>query len=318
MDRHFGTADAYSHYLRPLGVHAHEVIANCEPLQAAWAREHGFRPTWRLRRLAPGEQLVAAQADAYEADVVYLQNVGYLSPRAHGQLGRRRLLAGQLASEAPPSIQLEPLDLVLTSFPHFVGRLPVHTEYFRIGFDPRVLDRIEPAEVPAGVAFVGSLGRGQHGRGMDVLAAAAERVELDVWGTGVDEWASDSPIRRRHRGEAWGIDMYGVLAGARIALNRHIDVAEDYANNMRLYEATGVGTLLLTDAKRNLGELFEVGREVVAYEGAGDLVDRVRHYLQHEDERAAIAAAGQRRTLDEHCYARRMEELTTILVRRAG
>ena len=59
--------------------------------------------------------------------------------------------------------------------------------------------------------------------------------------------------------------MYRVLARSKIALNRHIDVAEDHANNMRLYEATGVGTFLITDAKRNLSELFEPGEEVVTY-----------------------------------------------------
>ena len=36
--------------------------------------------------------------------------------------------------------------------------------------------------------------------------------------------------------------MYRVLRQSKIALNRHSDVAEDHANNMRLYEATGVGT----------------------------------------------------------------------------
>ena len=98
-----------------------------------------------------------------------------------------------------------------------------------------------------------------------------------------------------------------------MTLNRHIDVAEDNANNMRLYEATGVGSLLLTDAKENLGELFEVGSEVIAYADEDELVEAAEHYLSHEDERAAIAAAGQRRTLRDHTYAVRMAELTKIL-----
>jgi spore maturation protein CgeB len=107
--------------------------------------------------------------------------------------------------------------------------------------------------------------------------------------------------------------MFRVIAGARIALNRHIDVAEDYANNMRLYEATGVGSLLLTDVKQNLGELFEVGQEVVAYRDEDELVEAVEHYLAHEDERDALAAAGQRRTLADHTYAVRMRELADIV-----
>jgi spore maturation protein CgeB len=107
--------------------------------------------------------------------------------------------------------------------------------------------------------------------------------------------------------------MLEVLASARIAVNRHIDVAEDNANNMRLYEGTGVGSLLLTDAKQNLGELFDVGREVIAYRDEDELVEAVEHFLAHEDERAAVAAAGQGRTLREHTYEVRMRELADIL-----
>jgi spore maturation protein CgeB len=118
---------------------------------------------------------------------------------------------------------------------------------------------------------------------------------------------------RRYHGEAWGLEMFRVLAESRIAVNRHIDVAGDNANNMRLYEATGVGSLLLTDAKENLGDLFEVGREVVAYRDENELVEAIEHYLAHEDERAAVAAAGQQRTLREHGYGVRMRELSGIL-----
>ena len=92
-------------------------------------------------------------------------------------------------------------------------------------------------------------------------------------------------------------------------------MAEQYAANMRLYEATGVGTMLLTDWKTNLHELFEVGKEVVAYGSTEQCVELVRYYLAHEDEREAIAQAGQKRTLSEHNYYHRMQELTEILNR---
>ena len=52
---------------------------------------------------------------------------------------------------------------------------------------------------------------------------------------------------------------------------------------------------------------------MVTYRNADELVDAIEHYLEYEDERAAIAAAGQQRTLGEHTYAVRMRELTAIL-----
>ena len=113
----------------------------------------------------------------------------------------------------------------------------------------------------------------------------------------------------------WGYDMYRQLRRSKIALNIHIDMAEQYAANMRLYEATGVGTLLLTDWKTNLHELFEIGKEVVAYRSTEECVELVQHYLAHDAEREAIAKAGQQRTLSEHSYYHRMQELTEILNR---
>jgi spore maturation protein CgeB len=318
MDTFFGTADSYSHYLRERGNEAHEVVVNAEPLQQAWARERGRTRSLlgRIRsRVDP--DLVVAQAEWFEPDVVYVQHIGSLPPQTMAQLRTRtRLVVGQIASEAPAAEHFRHLDLVLTSFPHFVPRFRkegIASEYFRIGFDPRVLDRLGEVERNHDVVFVGALGRLQHAHGNDLLERAAERVPIEFWGYDLGDRPPTSPLVRRYRGEAWGIDMFRVLASARIAVNRHIDVAEDYANNMRLYEATGVGSLLLTDAKQNLGELFEVGREVVAYRDEGELVEAVKHYLAHGDEREAIAAAGQRRTLDSHTYGARMQELARIL-----
>ena len=49
MDQCFGTADFYSYDLRQLGHEATEVVANCEPLQRQWAREHGIHQEGSVR-----------------------------------------------------------------------------------------------------------------------------------------------------------------------------------------------------------------------------------------------------------------------------
>lgn len=107
--------------------------------------------------------------------------------------------------------------------------------------------------------------------------------------------------------------MYRALASSQITINNHIDVAGRFANNMRLYEATGVGACLVTDVKENLHELFKPDIEIVGYAGVEELVEKVRYLLTHEAERAAIARSGQERTLREHTYRHRMQELMAIL-----
>jgi spore maturation protein CgeB len=319
MDTFFGTADSYSNALAQLGHDAHELVANCAPLQDAWARERGLRSVsgpFRTRQ----ERIVLAQAREWNPDVVYVQNLYAFSGRLLDRLRRGGArIVGQIAITPPPPRRLRAFDLVLTSFPHLVERFRaqgVDSAYLRIGFDPRVLERLERDAVKRnrhGAVFVGSLNRRQHRAGNALLEQAARRVPIDFWGLGGSGWPRSSPVRERYHGEAWGLEMFRVLYESKLALNRHIAASERFANNMRLYEATGVGTLLVTDAKVNLADLFEPGREVVTYADEDELVEQVRYYLDHDRERLAIARAGQERTLREHTYLQRMEELLAIL-----
>ena len=339
LERSFGTSDAYSRGLRAAGHEAVDLIVNCLPLQRRWASEHSAgrfagalaaRAPQRLRDRASGRALrriLLAQLANLDPHVVYFQNLSVLPRRDLDALRRDgRLVVGQIASPAPRAEQLGRFDLILTSFPHFVDRfrgLGVDAAYFPIAFDAAVLDRLRAAGVdprpeaarPHDVVFVGGVHPGVHGRGTALLEEACERLEVDIWGYGADALPPGSPIRRRYHGEAWGLDMYAVLSRAKMCLNRHIDAAEGHANNMRLYEATGVGTLLITDAKRNLAELFEPHEEVVTYSSEDELVEKIRHYLANDAERSKIARAGQERTLRDHTYAHRMRELVSILER---
>jgi hypothetical protein len=223
---------------------------------------------------------------------------------------------GQTASPLPPPAYLASYDLITTSFPHYVPRLRamgIPAQFLPIAFEPSVLDRLGPVSRDVGASFVGGISR-HHGRALPMLEYLARNTPIEFFGYGAGRLAPDSPIRERHRGEVWALDMYRALARSHVTFNRHIDVAENNANNMRLYEATGVGTLLITDRKQNLGELFEPGREVVVYSDAEEAARLIRHYLAHPDEAAEIARAGQARTLRDHTYRQRMESLVPMLV----
>jgi spore maturation protein CgeB len=337
MARSFGTSDAYSRNLRAAGHEAAEIVANAAELQNRWSAEHGSARGGRLLaslgrgRLATRAQrgslrrIAAAQIQAYDPHVVYVQDTSFFA-RADLDTFRRdgRFVAGQLASPPPPLEPLRGYDLIVTSFPHFVERFAaagIDSAYLPLAFDTAVLERLRAVGVdprpaagrPHEVAFVGGVDPRVHAAGTSLLERVATESAIDVWGYGADALPSDSPLRKHHHGEAWGLDMYEVLARSRIVLNRHIDVAADFANNMRLYEATGAGALLLTDAKRNLSDLFEPGAEVVAYRDADDLIAQLKRLRADSDERIAIATAGHERTLRDHTYGRRVQQLAEIL-----
>jgi len=77
----------------------------------------------------------------------------------------------------------------------------------------------------------------------------------------------------------------------------------------RNFEVPGSGGFLLTSDADNLTDYFEDGKEIVIFKDTEDLIDKAEYYLLHEEERAAIAQAGYQRTLGEHTYEKRFNDI---------
>jgi spore maturation protein CgeB len=52
---------------------------------------------------------------------------------------------------------------------------------------------------------------------------------------------------------------------------------------------------------------------MVFYRGAEELIQKVRYYLGHDDERRRIAKAGYERTIKDHTYEKRFREIFSII-----
>ena len=148
------------------------------------------------------------------------------------------------------------------------------------------------------------------------LETISSQMPLKVWGYGGHHLPNDSNLRLCWQGEAWAEDMYSLLATSKITINRHIDIAERYANNMRLFEATGMGCCLLTDNKCNLPELFEPDHEVITYKSATDAIGKIRDLQNSPTSIKTIAENGQLRVLKDHTYSKRMSLLCHLINKR--
>lgn len=321
--------------LRELGHEAWDSLVNVLPLQSAWTQEHGHhlerisRLGWRRRRgLVPWPirtdsswigEAVLEQVKFHRPDVVHVQCMDTLDPRLITELrGLVRLVVGQIAAPISMERAQAGYSLIVSSLPSFVARFRaagLDAEWLPLAFEPSLLETIGPRRREIQLSFVGSISRNHQSR-LNLLETIAERMPLSVWTGETGELGQQSPLRRDLRGPAWGVDMYRVLASSRVTLNHHIDIADGYANNLRLYEATGMGALLLTDAGSNLGDLFDVGREVVMYDSVEDCAEKAEHFLAHPAEAATIAAAGQARTLRDHTWRNRMERLVNMIEKR--
>ena len=312
QDTCFGDSDFYSAGMRSAGWSAVDIIANCTTLQRQWGKEHGISPNGALL------DIVFEQIRITCPQVLYLQD---LSMGTQEFLAEVRphvdLIVGQIASPLPPQAHLDGFDILISSFPHFVDafRQQDRTAYYQpLAFDPRILQRVGAAPREFPLTFVGGLSPAHRER-QELLAKLGTSLPLHCWGYGTKTLAPCGVDAARLHGDVWGVDMFTVLARSRITLNHHIDVAKSNANNMRLFEATGCGALLVTDYKDNLADLFEIGSELVTYRSAEECEDLIAYYLAHPEEGSAIAKRGQARTLRDHTYATRMEQTAEILAR---
>lgn len=83
--------------------------------------------------------------------------------------------------------------------------------------------------------------------------------------------------------------------------------------SLRLFDVCGCGGFLLTNWQEELPELYEPGTEAEYFGSVDELLDKVGYYLEHEDERAAIALAGYERTKAEHTYDKRIAEMIRVV-----
>lgn len=120
-------------------------------------------------------------------------------------------------------------------------------------------------------------------------------------------------LAARMQPAAYGLQMYGILRRNAVAFNNHIEVAYGEAGNCRLFEATGIGTALLTDWKSNLPTLFEPDSEVVVYRSAEEAVEKAKWLLDHPAECEQIAAAGAKRTRAAHLFKHRAHDLDAVV-----
>jgi hypothetical protein len=157
--------------------------------------------------------------------------------------------------------------------------------------------RLPEVERDIDVSFVGQC-YGTRAEVIDEIRRAGFQVR--VFGAG---WP---PPTRRLSFEG----MVRLFNRSRINLNLNNAVDASFKQiKGRNFEVPACGGFLLTETAENLDEYFRYGEEVETYSGLDDLVDKVRHYLSDAIARERIADAGYRRSVAEHTYAHRFDQI---------
>lgn len=77
---------------------------------------------------------------------------------------------------------------------------------------------------------------------------------------------------------------------------------------LRDFEAPMSGAFYMVEHFDELAEFFELGREIVTYQGIEDLAEKCKYYLSHPEERETIRHAGRLRALADHTWQKRFSD----------
>lgn len=156
-----------------------------------------------------------------------------------------------------------------------------------------------PLDVPRDidVSFVGQ----PHGVRPQILQRLYEaRIQVHVFGYG---WAG---LQSRITHE----QMLEVFSRSKVSLNlSNASVMGEQQIKGRVFEVPACRSFLLTDMADDLGDYYRIGTEIVVYESLEDLIDKARYFIEHDEEREAVARAGYDRALRDHTWRARFDDV---------
>lgn len=148
-------------------------------------------------------------------------------------------------------------------------------------------------------------------------AALFERLvdfDLAIWGPGWDALDRNSSLRRCVRGAHTTPDEWlKIYSAGKIVLATHYQDPENrfpvYQASPRIFEVLACRAFLICDDQKDVFSLFEDGIDLVRFLDASDMVNKVKYYLAHPEERNEIAERGYRNVLQSHTYIHRIKAL---------
>lgn len=250
-------------------------------------------------------------------DVVLNANLNAIHSSSLRNIFPLSKIVGLIASPLPGYLSIKDYHLVISSLPPIVEKMKrygVRSKLLLGSFETsHYSEYVRPwSERDIPVCFVGSIGI-HHLKTLVLLRVIAKKTEhLQIFTSARPLLLALFGLKPYFKGKAYGREMFEILGRSKICVNRHAWFARGFSNNMRMFEATGMGALLLTEESPNLHDIFEA-TEVVSYRGTKDLGIVVEELLADEKTSERIAKSGHEAFQSRHSSGIRAGQLECLL-----
>jgi spore maturation protein CgeB len=181
-------------------------------------------------------------------------------------------------------------------------------------FDPsQTEETLASRERDIDVIFIGAL----HLNKMPLLATVKRAFGRRCVIHGLTSFKKNAYINLRHGYGGWirpaAFEAYVPLyQRAKIGFNVHNRGAYTLGS-YRLFDLPGNGVMQISDGGEYLLPFFRLGEEIAGYDTPDELVDGIRFYLEHEDERLRLARNGYRRVMADHRIRHRLHQASSLI-----
>lgn len=196
----------------------------------------------------------------------------------------------------------------------------IKAKYLPMAYDSNYYYKLEDKTSFMDVSFVGALSNeySTRKRILQAIQSNYRHLKLEIWGK---TWTWYNPfhlyeykIKKRlfckhiYNYNIFPMQVNEIYNSTKICLNIHHSQSVE-GLNPRTFEILGAGGFQLVDYKKKIEEFFNIGHEIVCYKNETDLLNKIKYYLENDDERRKIAQSGYDVVRKQHTYKHRAETI---------
>ncbi|MDD5688010.1 MAG: glycosyltransferase [Elusimicrobia bacterium] len=168
-------------------------------------------------------------------------------------------------------------------------------------FDTNQYKKIDNSSKEIDVSFIGQL-KGKVGRleYINYLLENGINIKIFGYGSSVGLITIEKKTEILNRSKI-NLVLTGVTEETMLTKNHKINRRKKQIK-ANIFEAAFCGGFVLSEYAYGIENLFEVGKEIVIFRDKEELLEKVRYYLKHEEEREKIAKKGYERVINEEDY----------------
>lgn len=109
-------------------------------------------------------------------------------------------------------------------------------------------------------------------------------------------------------------DIYKVYSSSKINLNVTLHSIETGVPQ-RVFDIMSVGGFVLSNFQEEIGELFEIGKDIAVYKSIEEYVDKAKYYLTHDEERTRVGENGYLRVRENYTYPKILKKMLGVVLK---